>query len=84
MGSWVDRAEELAAAEEWELVEKVPGPRRCTLSQQMVPGGSFALRIRGKASGGLHVVGQGVARDYFNIRAPTRLDDLLAELRKHQ
>ena len=68
---WVDKAEEQAAAEDWELVERVPGPRRCTLSQQIVPAGSYALRIRGKTSGGLHVVGQRVASKYFNIRAPS-------------
>lgn len=76
MASWMDAAEALAAAEDWELVERVPGPRECSLSHQSIPAHSHALRIRGKVSGGLHVVGTDVARKYFGIRAPTRLGDL--------
>lgn len=77
MGWDTDNAKQLAAAEGWELVGKVPGPYRCVLSQQMVPAGSYAVRIRGKTSGGELVVGRGVARDYFGISS-TRIDLLLA------
>ena len=82
MARWVDEAEELAAAEDWELVGKVPGPYQCDLSRGWIPEHSHALRIRGKRSGRGLVVGQGVARKYFSSRAPTHLDDLLDELRQ--
>ena len=81
MGWDTDRAKELAADEEWELVDKVAGPYRCVLSHQMVPAGSWALRIRGKTSGGTLIVGQGVARDYFGIGA-SRLDELLISVKQ--
>ena len=82
MGWDTDKAKEHAAAEDWELVGNVPGPYRCVLSQQTVPAGSYAIRIRGQTSGGELVVGRGVARDYFGVSS-TRVDLLLARIEQN-
>ena len=83
MALWTDEAKRRAAAEDWELIDKVPGRIQCDLSHGWIPEHSHALRIRGKRSGMKHVVGQGVARKYFNIPL-NRLDDLLAQLGQEQ
>ena len=83
MALWTDEAKERAAAEDWELVDRVPGPYQCELSRGWVPENSHALRIRGTRSGMTLVVGRGVARKYFGIPS-NRLDVLLAGLNQDQ
>lgn len=83
MARWVEEAEELAAAEDWELIDKVSGPYQCELSRGWIPENSHALRIRGRRSGATRVVGKGVARKYFGIPS-NRVDVLLARLSQGQ